>query len=159
MPRERSYEISEEFGHRLGCGMITAATLPVWFLLVLLAIEPSDSGLAVTVASIVLVAVVIGAAIGFARIRRVPRTVTVTADDRLVLDAPAGTRTIDLDDIDRIEIASTSGVLPIRIVVRDGADTRLSRDLQRVDDLLDVLCERRPDIDVTGGEWLMERRA
>lgn len=159
MPTERSYEISEEFGHRLGCGMVTAASLPVWFLLVLLALDPSASGFAVTAALVVLVAVGIGAVVGARRIRRVPRQVTVTADDRLVLDAPAGVRSIHLDDLERIEIGSTSGVLPIRVVVRDGADARFSRDLIAVDDLLDELCRRRPGLTVTGGEWLMERPA
>ncbi len=74
------WAISEEFSQRLGCGVITAVLLPLWFLLLLFVVP---ANLAMSVSAVLFVLSSGFALAALRRARRLPRVVRLEEDGRL----------------------------------------------------------------------------
>lgn len=137
MPGETErWAITEEFSHRLGCGVFTAVLLPVWFL-VLVLVVPSNLALTVTLVLFVLTSAFAVAALR--RARRLPRAVHLEGAT-LVAEARSGTRRLALAGLERVDIGTSLGVWPLRLSFADGTVLRLPREL---DDLAGFLAALR----------------
>jgi hypothetical protein len=139
-----TWTISEELGQRLGCGAVTAAVLPLWFLLLLFVV---DSNLALAVCGGLFLVAAVAAVAAVRRIRRLPRTVHL-AGDRLSTTSRAGTVSRPLAELRSVEIGTSLGVWPVVLCFADGGTVRLPRDLEDFDGLLAALRARRPDLPV-----------
>lgn len=134
--------ITDEFAQRLGCGVLTAAVLPVWFLLLLFAV---DSVLALFVTGAIFLLTAGFAAAATRRARRLPRLVRIESGV-LTTEARSGSRSRALADLSSVEIGTSLGVWPVRLTFADGTDLRLPRELDDLDGFLDALRDHRPDL-------------
>lgn len=135
--------ITDEFAQRLGCGVLTAGVLPVWFLLLLLAV---DSAPAVIVTAVLFLLTVGFALAAVRRTRRLPRVVRVDGDDVLSTVARSGVRALPLSELRGVDIGTSLGVWPIRLSFHDGTVLRLPRELDDLEGFLATLRQRRPDV-------------
>ena len=140
------WTISDELAQRLGCGVLSALTLPVWFLLLSLAVQ---STLALGVSVLLLLASVAVGLVVLRRNRRLPRTVQLDAADNLVTVARAGRVSRPLADLRTVEIGTSLGVWPMRLGFADGSTLRLPRELGDLDALLAALRRRCPGVLIT----------
>ncbi|MCC6435241.1 MAG: hypothetical protein IT196_09450 [Acidimicrobiales bacterium] len=136
------WAITEEFSQRLGCGVLTAVALPVWFL-VLVFVVPSNLALLVALALFALTTAFALAALR--RARRLPRCVRIE-DGTLVAEARGGVRRFPLAGLQRVDIGTSLGVWPVRLSFADGSVLRLPRELDDLPGLLAVLRRARPDL-------------
>lgn len=137
--------ITDEFAQRLGCGVLTAGVLPVWFLLLFFAV---DSALAVLVTGALFLLTVGFALAAIRRTRRLPRAVRVDGDDVLSTVARSGVQTRPLSGLRGVDIGTSLGVWPIRLTFEDGTVLRLPRELDDLDGFLTTLRQRRPDVTI-----------
>ena len=140
------WTISDELAQRLGCGVLSALTLPVWFLLLSLAVQ---STLALGVSVLLLLASVAVGLVVLRRNRRLPRTVQLDVADHLVTVARAGRVSRPLADLRTVEIGTSLGVWPMRLGFADGSTLRLPRELGDLDALLAALRRRCPGVLIT----------
>ncbi|MFN0091281.1 MAG: hypothetical protein ACKVWR_13595 [Acidimicrobiales bacterium] len=139
------WRASEEFGQRLGCGLVAAGLLPAWFLLVYLALDRSAGGPAAFLALALAVASAAGAALGVRRIRRTPRTVRIEGGSLTVASAAASTSR-PIAELASVEIGAGFGLAPVRLVFRDRSVLAIPRELENFDGLLDALAARNPTL-------------
>ena len=134
----RRWEITDEFGQRLGCGVITAVILPVWFFLILFAVENTA---ALTVAGVLFVVTAVFAALALRRARRLPRSVELDTDAVLATLSRSGRRERPVDQLARVDLGTSLGVWPLRLTFADGIVWRLPRELDDLDGFLAALQE------------------
>ncbi len=145
----RRWEITDEFGQRLGCGVITAVILPVWFFLILFAVDDT-AALAVAAGLFVVTAVFAGLALR--RARRLPRSVELGGDAVRATVATlsrSGRREAPVDQLARVDIGTSLGVWPLRLTFVDGTVWRLPRHLDDLDGFLAALQERNAALVIT----------
>lgn len=135
--------IRDELAQRLGCGVLAAIVLPLWFLILGFAVE---SSLALAVSGLLLVVAVLVAAVALRRARRLPRVVRIDGDGRLSAEAKAGVVTRPLAELRRVDIGTSLGVWPVRLAFADGSTLRLPRELDDLDGFLDMVRRRCPHV-------------
>ncbi len=149
MVDESTWEVTDEFGQRLGCGLLTAFILPPWFLLAVFA--ASDNAIAWAFAVVVFV-VATGLAIGGRwRIRRLPRRVGIVVGDdgpTLVLGSQRGVRRVPLEGLREVRTTTSIGLLPVVLVLVDGSTVRVPRDLEDFDGFRAALIRVCPGVRV-----------
>lgn len=144
----REWHVTPEFRQRLGCGLITAVGLPIWFGVMALALGRDVSVLAFGVAILLFC---IAAAVGipaFRRIRRLPTAISLD-DGWVQLSGRNGGMALPVDAITSIEIASGSGLESVRLHTRQGRVVRLPGDLDDLDGLVAALRAANPRMSVT----------
>lgn len=142
----RRWEITDEFGQRLGCGVIAAVILPVWFFLILFAV---DDAVALAVAAALFVVTAVFAGLALRRARRLPRSVELDADSVLATEARSGRHERPVDQLARVDIGTSLGVWPLRLTFTDGTVWRLPRELDDLDGFLTALQERNASLVIT----------
>ncbi len=151
------WSVTDEFNQRVGCGLVTALTLPLWFLLLGLAVS-SNLALMVAVGLFALSLVVGPMVLG--RSRRLPRKVRIElpagtdggplTSAVLVAVSPSGERRRLLAELRRLDVGASVGPWPIRLAFADGSHLRLPADIEHLDTLLDELRRRCPLLTLTG---------
>jgi len=137
------WAITDEFGQRLGCGVVTALILPVWFLLMLFAV---DDPVAMLVAAVLFVVTTLFAGLALRRARRLPRSIELDAEGMLCTESRAGRRRHPVEQLRRVDVGTSLGVWPLRLTFSDGTVWRLPRELDDLDGFLTVLAERVPGL-------------
>lgn len=144
-----TWEVTDEFGQRLGCGLLTAFILPPWFLLAVFA--ASDNALAWAFAVVVFVAATGLAVAGRWRIRRLPQRIELVDEDggpALLLCARTGERRVPLAGLREIRATTSIGLLPVVLVLADGSRVRVPRDLEDFDGFTAALVAVCPGVRV-----------
>ncbi len=142
------WRVSEDFSHRLGCGLLTAVGLPIWFAIMALALGREATLLAFVVA---LVLFLVAAAVGFPalrRLRRMPTTV-VLEDGWLHLSGRGPALALPVDAVTSIEIGPNIGLESVRLQTRQGRTVRLPGDFEDLDGMVAALEAAHPGLSVT----------
>lgn len=141
------WQVTEEFSQRLGCGVVTAVILPVWFGLMLLA--GSANPLATTVGSVLFGAALVGGIVGWRRIRTVPRVVQLDDAGRLRFVSRAGETVREVGDLCEVRLGSSLGIKPVRLDFGTAGAVRVSGDLDDLEGFLATLQAANPRATVT----------
>ncbi|MEA3216127.1 MAG: hypothetical protein QOJ19_2283, partial [Acidimicrobiia bacterium] len=121
----REWRVTEEFRHRLGCGLITAVGLPAWFAVMALALGRETIGLAVVVAVVLLaISAVIGIS-AFRRLRMLPTTVVLDVDGWLRVTGRRVALALPAEAITEIEVGASPGLESVHLHTRQGRTVRL----------------------------------
>lgn len=132
------WQVTDEFSQRLGCGAVTALVLPLWFVVMWLALRANVLALWLTTA-LGLVAVV-GGAVGFARIRALPRRIELDVDaGELRFIARRGTSTRPAAALTAVHIGSSVGIAPVRLTFAGAPPVRVPRELDDFDGFVAAL--------------------
>ena len=140
------WRVTEEFRHRLGCGLIAAIGLPAWFAIMALALGREAGGLAVGVA---LVLFAISAVVGvsaFRRLRLLPTRVALDRDGWLRVDGRRLALALPVDALAEVEIGASVGLESVRLHTRQGRIIRLPGDLDDFDGFLAALRATHPGL-------------
>ncbi len=140
------WQVTEEFGHRLGCGLVTAVILPVWFGVLLVA--AGGEGLATAAGLLFFVAAVLGGVVGWRRIRSLPRSIRLAEDGTLSFRSARGETVRHVRDLREVRLDSSLGIKPVRLGFATGRPIRVSREFEDLDGLLAALRARAPDVAV-----------
>jgi hypothetical protein len=141
--------VTEEFRHRLGCGLITAVGLPAWFAVMALALGRETIGLAVVVAVVLLaISAVIGIS-AFRRLRMLPTTVVLDVDGWLRVTGRRVALALPAEAITEIEVGASPGLESVHLHTRQGRTVRLPGDLDDLDGFLQALQEANPAVLLT----------
>jgi hypothetical protein len=148
VPVRRQWQITDEFGQRLGCGLATAVILPVWFALVLFAV--ADGAAALGLAGAFFLVALVGGLAGRWRIRRLPRTVTVDdTSGELSFSSRLGVEVRSARQLEGVVIGTSLGLAPVQLRFTDGPPLRLPRHFDAFDELLAELRRLQPALEVT----------
>ena len=143
-PVDAEWSIREEFAQRLGCGVIAAVLLPLWFAVLFLAVE---STLAIAASGVLLVLTVLLAALALRRARRIPRLVRIEdCGKTLCTVSRSGVVSRPLAELRRVDIGTSLGVWPMVLSFADGSRVRLPKELDDLPDFLDALRRRCPKV-------------
>ncbi len=135
--------ITEEFGQRLGCGVITAVIVPLWFLGLMFAM--SDL-VALMVAGGFFVVAAVFAVLAVRRARRVPRVVQLDVEGLLSTESRSGRCERPVQQLARVDIGTSLGVWPLRLSFGDGTVWRLATQLDDLEGFLAALSDRVPHL-------------
>lgn len=145
------WAVTDELNQRVGCGVLTALTLPLWFLLLGLAVS---SNLALVVAAGLFVMSLAAGPVVLRRSRRLPRMVRIEHSPGIgadmVLLSRSGECRRSLDDLRRLEVGASVGPWPIRLGFAKGSRLRLPADIENIGTLLEELRRRSPQLTMTG---------
>jgi len=133
-----TWRVTDEFAARLGCGLITALTLPLWFGLMFLAVDRGSSDAGIWILSVIFVASLGGAIVTWIRIRSVPRQIILN-NDRLEIDRGGGPRTIPVADIETVRVGERGRLRPVSLELAGGRKVKMSRDLADFEGFLTAL--------------------
>ena len=142
------WRVSEEFEHRLGCGLLTAVGVPAWFGVMALALGRDATGLAVVVAFVLFA---ISAAVGLPALRRLRRMPTCIAleDGWVHLSGRGPALALPVSALASIEVGANVGLESVRLHTTRGRTVRLPGDLEDLDGLIAALRSAKPDLAVT----------
>jgi hypothetical protein len=148
-PGGREWRVTEEFRHRLGCGLFAAIGLPAFFAIVALSLGREASGLGVVVAVALFG---ISAAIGlsaFRRLRLLPTSVVLDRDGWLRITGRRLSLALPADAVREVEVGASAGLESVRLHTRQGRTIRLPGDLDDLNGLLLALRGANPRLIVT----------
>jgi hypothetical protein len=145
---QRRWQVTDEFGQRLGCGLVTAVILPVWFAIVLFAV--ADGVAAMVLCAAFFLTALVGGIAGRRRIRRLPRSVTLDdGSGELTFSSQQGDEVRSADALEAVVIGTSLGIAPVELQFAGGSVVRLPRQFEGFDDLVAELRRRRPALVVT----------
>lgn len=136
---KRSWRVTDEFQHRLGCGLVSAVVLPAWFAVIVLALGGEADFLAEVVALILFaVSLVVGVA-AFRRLRRLPTEVSLDEEGWLRVTGRRIDLALPADAVVTVEIGAAVGLESVRLHTQQGRTVRLPGDLDDLDGFLSAL--------------------
>ncbi len=149
------WAVTEELNQRVGCGLSTALTLPLWFLLLGLAVA---SNLALLVAASLFVVSAAAGPVLVRRSRRLPRTIRLEGptdgSTELVLISRSGQSRRPVAALRRLDMGTSVGPWPIRLEFADGSRLRLPAEIEDIGTFLEELQSRCPQLVMTGFDRL-----
>jgi hypothetical protein len=155
------WRVTEEFRHRLGCGLGAAVALPAWFAVMALALGREVTGLAVVVATALFA---VSAVLGVSAVRRLrvlPSVVALDGDGWLRISGRHVSLALPAEAVVEVEVGAAVGLESVRLHTRQGRVVRLPGDLDDLDGFLGalrkaspalVVVDHRPVDDETGSE-------
>ncbi|MPY92040.1 MAG: hypothetical protein GEV08_02950 [Acidimicrobiia bacterium] len=144
----QEWRVSDDFEHRLGCGLIAAVGVPAWFGLMALALGREASGLAVVVAFVLFA---VAATVGLPALRRLRRmpTCVVLEDGWLQLSGRGPSLALPVSAIQSVEVGANAGLESVRLYTEQGRTVRLPGDLEDLDGLIAALRAANPSLALT----------
>lgn len=155
------WPVMEELNQRLGCAALSALSLPLWFLLLALAVP---SNLAMIGAGLLFVISLPVGPMMLRRSRRLPRLVRIEVPAgsdpsavlgaELVLVSRSGATRRALGGLRKLEVTTSVGPWPIILSFADGSRLRLPAEVVDLEGLLGELSRRCKGLEVLGADRL-----
>lgn len=142
----QTWTVTPELEQRLGCGILAAVLLPLWF--GVLALGATDSSLAALVAVALFAVAVVVALLALRRTRRLPRLVELDDGGTLRLLSRSGVTVSAAADIQAVELTTSLGMHPLVLRLAGGRTLRLPRYLDDLDGFLNALRAHNPRLTV-----------
>lgn len=142
------WRVTDEFRNRLGCGVLAAVGLPLWFGMMALGLSGDSSAVGAVVAfGLFAVALVVGV-LALRRFRELPTEISIDGGGWMSLRSRRGETVFPASDVRRVEVGHSPGLSSVRLHLGGRQVVRLSGDLEDLDGFLVAIQTANPDVEL-----------